>query len=271
MSRSGDKKPGRQLTDLPQTAPTQTQNRPYLPPIQPQGRAMSTILMLGSAPMAQHAADWPRPPFDRILAINNAWNIRPDWDDCIYPWDFPEDRRPTPGPNQHIITQEHFVPAQNHYGGFVYAGGTMAFTAAYWALHEHRPQTIAVFGCDMHYNTTGPTHFYGTGTPDPLRRDITLRSLEAKSARLMILAAQQGTAMVNLSTAPSRLIFPRATAQTMPRHPVSFNKTLAEQAMQRESTLNYYTPSGRYWQEADRFDPVEIDALDALWRAAATP
>ena len=43
---------------------------------------MTSLLMLGSAPMAAQAADWPRPPFDRILAINNAWSIRPDWDDA---------------------------------------------------------------------------------------------------------------------------------------------------------------------------------------------
>jgi hypothetical protein len=30
-------------------------------------------------------------------------------------------------------------------------------------------------------------------------------------------------------------------------------------------------PSGRYWQEAHRFDPAQIDALDALWRSAAEP
>lgn len=231
---------------------------------------MTSLLMLGSAPMALQAATWPRAPFDQILAINNAWNIRPDWDACIYPWDFPPDRHPTPGPGQHLITQEHFVPTQNAYGGFVYAGGTMAFTAAYWALYAHRPAVIAVFGCDMHYPTTGPTHFYGTGTADPLRPDITLRSLEAKSARLMILAAMQGTAMVNLSTGPSRLVFPRATATSLPTQPSPFNTALAAQAQAREAALNYHSPSGRYWEEADRFDPAEIDALDAMWLAAAT-
>jgi hypothetical protein len=221
--------------------------------------------------MALQATTWPRPPFDRIVAINNAWRIRPDWDDCIYPWDFPEDRRPTASFNQRLITQDHFVPAQNAFGGFVYAGGTMAFTAAYWALHDYRPQTLAVFGCDMHYPATGPTHFYGQGTPDPLRPDITLRSLEAKSARLMILAALQGTAMANLSTGPSRLVFPRATAATLPDRPAPFNARLAAEAQQCEAALNYHSPSGRYWEEADRFDPAEIDALDALWRAAANP
>ena len=228
------------------------------------------LLLLGSAPMALAARDWPRAPFDHILAINNAWAIRDDWDAMIHPWDFPEGRRPIPGPHQRLITQDDFVPAQNAYGGFVYAGGTMAFTAAYWALDALRPTTIAAFGCDMHYPATGPTHFYGQGTPDPLRADITLRSLEAKSARLMILAAMQGCAMVNLSTGPSRLIFPRATATALPP-PAPFDQALAHAALQREHDLGYLVPSGRYWEEADRFDPAQIDALDALWLAAAHP
>ena len=230
---------------------------------------MSTILMLGSAPMALQARDWPRAPYDRILAINNAHLIRPDWDDFIHPWDFPEDRRPQPHAGQNVITQDDFVPAQNAFGGFVYAGGTMAFTAAYWALHAHQPKTIAVFGCDMQYPETGPTHFYGTGTPDPLRQDITLRSLEAKSARLLILAAMQGTALVNLSSGPSRLIFPRATPTNLPAKPAAFNHALADQALQREAHLNYFVPSGRYWEDAARFDPMEVDALDAMWLSAA--
>ncbi len=227
------------------------------------------LLLLGSAPMALAARDWPRAPFDRILAINNAWRIRADWDAMIHPWDFPDDRRPTPGPNQRLITQEDFVPAQNAYGGFVYAGGTMAFTAAYWALVAFKPRVIATYGCDMHYPASGPTHFYGQGTPDPLRADITLRSLEAKSARLMILAAQQGCAMVNLSDGPSRLVFPRATAKTLPNQPAPFNDAVAQKALQTEACLNYIVPSGRYWQEAHRFDPARIDALDQLWRSAA--
>ena len=228
------------------------------------------LLMLGSAPLALAARDWPRAPFDRILAINNAHLIRPDWDDMIHAWDFPEHRRPTPDTGQRLITQDDFVLAQNAYGGFVYAGGTMAFTAAYWALDALRPTTIAVFGCDMHYPATGPTHFYGTGTPDPLRADITLRSLEAKSARLLILAAMQGCAMVNLSTGPSRLVFPRATANALPA-PAAFNQAITHQALQIERDLDYHVPSGRYWLEADRFEVAQIDALDALWLAAATP
>ena len=46
-----------------------------------------------------------------------------------------------------------------------------------------------------------------------LRPDITLQSLEAKAARLMILAAEAGHAVVNLSDGPARVVFPRARAR----------------------------------------------------------
>jgi hypothetical protein len=229
------------------------------------------VLLLGSAPMASDAAFWPRGAFDRIVAINNAWRVRADWDDLVFPWDFPAERQPVPGPGQRLVTETEFVPAQNAYGGFVYAGATMAFTAAYWALDALKPNVLAVFGCDMHYPKAGATHFYGTGTPDPLRPDITLRSLEAKSARLMVLAAQQGCAVVNLSAGPSRLIFPRVTrAAVAHARPLPWCADLADQALGREAALGYVVPSGRYWEEAGRFDPAEIDRLDALWLQAAT-
>lgn len=219
--------------------------------------------------MAVQARDWPRAPFDAVVAINNAHAIRPDWDYHVYPWDFPADRRPVPTGAQSSVTQEDFVPAQNAYGGFVYAGGTMAFTAAYWVLARLRPRVLAVFGCDMHYGGS-QTHFYGQGTADPLRDDITLRSLEAKSARLMILAAMQGCAAVNLSTGPSRLVFPRATRDGLHGlRPLPFDAGLAGQALRREAELGYMVPSGRYWEEAARFDVAELDALDALWLRAA--
>ena len=232
---------------------------------------MQSILILGSGPSVTQARLWPRAGFDHILAINNAWQVRPDWDALIHPWDFPQDRRPLPGPKQALITQDDFVPAQNALGGFVYAGGTMAFTAGYFALHAHRPRVIAMLGCDMHYPARGLTHFYGAGTADPLRNDISLRSLEAKSARLMVMAARQGCAMVNLSDGPSRLIFPRARRTSMAHAtPQMYCPDLADKALATEAALGYFVPSGRYWEHTDRFDPAELAKLDALWYAAAT-
>jgi hypothetical protein len=233
---------------------------------------MPTILILGSSPRVTVVRDWPRGPFDHIIAINNAHGVRDDWDTLIHPHDFPADRVPAPGPQQAIITEDAFVPAQNAYGGFVYAGATMAFTASYWALHAHRPNVLALCGCDMVYPPQGATHFYGKGSPDPLRPDITLQSLEAKSARLMILAAMQGCAMVNLSTGPSRLIFPRATPATLAHAtPPAFDADAAAKALQAEAALGYDTPDGRYWEQLSRFDPAALRAVDALWLAAARP
>ncbi|WP_394151940.1 hypothetical protein [Loktanella salsilacus] len=230
---------------------------------------MVVILILGSGPSVIDCKGWGKGAFDRIVAINNAWRVRPDWDDLVHPDDFPNDRKPLAvSATQRVITSAAYVPAQNDFGGFVYAGGTMAFTAGYWALHALKPSVMAFLGCDMVYPATGPTHFYGTGTPDPLRQDVSLRSLPAKSARLQIMAARMGCACVNLSTADSQLVFPRAAVGSLPRAPLPFRQDIAARADQEEARLNYYVPSGKYWKDESRFDPSAIDALDQMWLSA---
>lgn len=226
------------------------------------------VLLLGSAPMAVQATGWPR-PFDTLVAINNAWRLRPDWDVLIHPEDLPADRLPgalTPG--QRIVTAAEYVPVQNRFGGFLHAGATMAFTAGYWALGALEPRVLAWFGCDLVYPATGPTHFYGTGQPDPLRADLSLRNLEAKSARLLLLAAARGCACVNLSAGESRLVFPRSTlaalANERPLAPPDLAAPLAT-----EARLGYDTPTGRYDHEARRVDLTELDALDTTWLSLA--
>ena len=231
---------------------------------------MSIVLILGSGPNVVNCRTWPRDPFDRIVAINNAWAVRPDWDDLIHPDDFPAARMPGEiAAHQRIVRAADYVPLQNTYGGFVYAGGTMAFTASYWALAALKPRVIAVLGCDMVYAQASNTHFYGTGTADPLRADISLRSLEAKSARLMAIAARQGCAMVNLSQDESRLVFPRSTvADVVGAEPAGIDHTIVDAALAEEARLDYVVPSGKYWKEESRFDAAAIDALDALWLKA---
>lgn len=145
----------------------------------------------------------------------------------------------------------------------------MAFTAAYWALADLKPRVIAMLGCDMIYSQAERTHFYGTGTADPLRDDVTLRSLEAKSARLMAIAAGQGCAVVNLSTDASRLVCPRATPATVAdATPLALDQAAIAAAQAEEARLSYFVPSGKYWKEESRFDVGAIDALDALWLKA---
>jgi len=226
------------------------------------------VLILGSAPAALAARNWTRDPFTHIVAINNAWRIRKDWDFLIHPEDFPASNRPdNRSENQQIVGAETYVPLQNRYGGFVYAGGTMAFTAGYWALAALKPAVLAYFGCDMIYPDTGKTHFYGSGTADPLRADITLRSLEGKSARLALLAAAQNCRVVRLSHGESRLVFPPVRPETLMSAGLPSTKRM-HAVLKAEAKLGYFIPSGRYWEAENTFDTGKIDDLDRQWLAA---
>lgn len=228
------------------------------------------VLVLGSGPNSLAARAFSRDRFDACVAINNAWRVRPDWTHLIHPEDFPPDRRPaTLQPGQTVVTANDYVPAQNALGGFVYAGGTMAFTAGYWALYALRPRVIAFLGCDMTYAPTGNTHFYGTGTADPLRDDVTLQDLSAKAARLEIVSARLGCHCVNLSGDVSRLTFPRARLDTLAARATSPIGAPAEtEADRREAQLGYMVESGRYWEEAEGIVPTELAHLDRLWTEA---
>lgn len=230
------------------------------------------VLILGSGPNAVQVKNWARSLFDSVLAINNAWQVRPDWDYLIHPEDFDPVRMPPRiGPDQQIVTAPDYVPAQNVYGGFVYAGGTMAFTAAYWALHALQPKVMAFLGCDMVYPANGPTHFYGTGEADPLRKDVTLQDLTAKSARLALFAAREGCHCINLSANESRLIFPRAAPDDLAdlgNKPVSLDLAAVNRAEAREAELAYSVPSGRYWDVQGMFDATALSGLDRQWLRA---
>jgi hypothetical protein len=244
---------------------------------------LRTILILGSGPDAVRLRQWPRGQFTHIVAINNAWRVHEDWDYLIHPEDFPPERAPPaydPG-RQAIITAEAYVPVQNRFGGFVYAGGTMAFTAGYWALGELKPDVMAFLGCDMNYSGAN-THFYGKGEPDPLREDVTLQSLEAKSARLMAFAALQDCVCLNLSEQEnSHLVFPRLSLQQLGSwgrdsftpflnsQIASFDFRALKSAQRREAELGYLVESGRYWEQAQRFDSSALRELDNEWLAAA--
>lgn len=231
---------------------------------------MTVVTILGSGPNVIRAQGWAKNSLGHVIVINNAWRVRPDWDALIHPEDFPQDRWPNGiAAHQNIVTAKDYIPANNAYGGVVYAGGTMAFTAAYWALWRHRPRILAVMGCDMVYPVAVNTHFYGTGTADPLRPDMTLQSLEAKSARILLLAARQGCAVVNLSTDPSRLLFSRAGIDGLARAaPLVVDEKAVRFALQAEQALGARVPSGRYWAEGAGITPASLAATDALWLKA---
>ena len=226
------------------------------------------ILIIGSAPSAIIANSWDLGIFNRIVAINNAWKISPLWTNSIFPEDFPIENRPVPNSKQNVHSASEYVHAQNKFGGFVYAGGTMAFTAAYWSLHTFAPSTIAYLGCDMIYSGS-KTHFYGQGTPDPLRNDKTLKNLRAKSARFEAMAAQLKCTVLNLSTLPkSNLVHRRATLDELnfgSFSPKKINQAELNHGLELEKKLNYFVPNGKYWKKIHSFKEEEILKLDKIW------
>ncbi len=240
------------------------------------------VLVLGSGADAVRSRAWERAPFTAMVAINNAWQIRDDWDYLIHPEDFPPERwPPSVDPRrQTLVTAADYVPIQNEFGGFVYAGGTMAFTAGYWALGALKPDVMAFLGCDMVYHDGPQTHFYGRGAQDPLRDDVTLQSLEAKSLRFMAMANQENCLVVNLSAqASSRLVYPRCDPQQLARWTAQdLHTQLREQhgaldaqaldaALGMESELGYMVKSGRYWEVRESLDADKLRQLDQVWLA----
>ena len=226
------------------------------------------VLIIGSGPNAVKAAELET-AFDAIVVINNAWRVRPDWSHLIYPYDFPKERWPQEiNCSQTVITEKEFVPIQNQYGGFIYAGATMAFTAGYWVLGALKPSHISFIGCDMHYPKTGKTHFYGKGTADPLREDISLMSLKAKSNRFLSLAYEQDCLVGNLSDGPSKLTFPRVSSASLWPEIHCLRIDLITQALKQEKDLGYFDRSGRYWENLDKYDCKEIKKIDNIWEQA---
>jgi hypothetical protein len=244
------------------------------------GSSLNIVLVIGSSPDALRAKAWSNGQFSNIVVMNNAWKIREDWDYLVYPEDFPPERRPqSVNSSQAIIEYTDYVPAQNEFGGVIYIGGTMAFTAAYWVLHALKPDIIAFVGCDMIYPANSSTHFYGQGSADPLRDDITLQSLEAKSIRLQAHALEQNCYCVNLtSLEQSRLVYPVlpeteffggnlpvVITQTMQKIDNSYNHEKIRAVKAREKALNYLVKNGDYWRHLDQLDAAKLQQIDQQW------
>lgn len=243
---------------------------------------LNTVLIIGSAPDATRAKQWSKDDFSAIVAINNAWRIRGDWDYNIYPEDFPVENQPSQlKDGQTVITADNYVRTQNDFGGFVYAGGTMSFTAGYWALSALKPDLLLFTGCDMVYTNSGAkTHFYGFGSADPLRHDVTLQSLEAKSTRLFQIALQNHCLCLNLSNQPhSRLTFPsiqkdaltslskKAFLSMLKKYQQRIDTNLVNHVLKKEQDLGYYIQSGRYWEHLDQLSSERLNEVDTAWLA----
>lgn len=184
------------------------------------------------------------------------------------PWDFPPDRHPVAGPGQTLVTEDDFVPAQNAYGGFVYGGATMAYTAAYWVLHALRPRVIAVFRL-RHAVPRDRSHaFLRHRQPRPFARRHHPAVAGGEIGATDGAGRPSGLRDSNLSTGPSRLVFPRcALDDVAAAKPHIFAEDLVTQALSQRGGPGLHHPVGPVWEELHRFDAAQIDRLDALWLA----
>jgi hypothetical protein len=133
----------------------------------------------------------------------------------------------------------------------------------------------------MIYDGAGNTHFYGVGRADPLRDDVTLQSLEAKSARLLFHALRRGTLCINLSDLPrSRLVFPKLSFEDVQVLSMSqvlamqaelnagFDREAVEAAEAMEREFGYFYEDGMYWKHLGEIDRAKLAGIDRLWMAS---
>ena len=180
--------------------------------------AVKSVVVLGSSALAPsinpHLAD------DHIVvAINNAHKAASRIDFSVYSGDFPAVDKAS-GLAVTGRSSPHYLPAMQRFGGLLFGGATMALAAGYWAINDFPFSQISYYACDMVYEGT-QTHFYGEGQADPLRRNLSLQSLEAKTLRLFYFALANNVLLLNASPVDkTRLCFPHNRAGLSLRHRV---------------------------------------------------
>ena len=226
------------------------------------------VLIIGSAPDATKARELDLTFFDTVIVINNAWKIISNWNELIFPYDFPDNKKPkSMGKHQRFVTEQEFVPAQESLGGFVYAGATMTFTAGYWALVEHKPSLMCFLGCNMVYPSNTQTHFYGSGRKDPLRDDISLTSLKACSRRLLAIAKMRNCDLISLSSGVTNLDIPQLDFSQLDNFHTSIvvDRQRVADAFLLEESFGYFFRGKKYWEFLDQIDKSHLIELDRAW------
>ena len=231
-------------------------------------RGATKVLIIGSAPDATKARELDLTFFDTVIVINNAWKVISNWNELIFPYDFPDDKKPKLiAKKQRFVTEKEFVPAQERLGGFVYAGATMTFTAGYWALVEHKPSLMCFLGCNMVYPSDTQTHFYGSGRKDPLRDDISLTSLKACSRRLLAIAKMRNCDLISLSSGFTNLDIPQLDFSQLDNFHTSIvvDDQRVVDAFLLEESFGYFFRGKKYWEFLDQIDKSHLIELDRVW------
>ena len=164
---------------------------------EPGQTAIRKVLVLGSAP---YISGWWKKYGEgfigdgwTVAAINNAWEVPGnDLDYWLHPVDFtkkgPPDNVPRNSRLATFVNQDYYAGSWNNYMNWLIKPSwltnqqiqTMILVSLHHLFNEANADgckiDVAVAGSDLVYPKDGPTHFYGEGTPDPLRfTEIQLR------------------------------------------------------------------------------------------------
>jgi hypothetical protein len=241
---------------------------------------LKKAVILGSAPSAPELENLVGAD-TIVIALNNAHRAVSHVDFVVYSDDLPDAHK---HPRTAVIgrSSPQYSPALQRFGGVLHCGGTMVFNAAYWAIAELPYSQISFFACDMIYEGLH-SHFYGNGRPDPLRRDVTLQNLQARSLRLFFFGLCHQVLFLNASAEPSsRLRLPRPGSGLSLRQLLPIDRgtelealrrrlqPLADRALAREAAAPFDALRHDYWAIED--DPAvwqHVGACDALWMELA--
>lgn len=239
-----------------------------------------TVTVVGSGPAAPRVADLLSDE-TIVVAINNAWRAVPRWDYSLYADDFPELAKP-PGPRRarNARSSPQYWPAMNAFGGMLYCGASMGLAAGYWLLRTLPFSQISYYAADLVYDPR-KSHFYGQGTADPLRRDISLQDHTAKHLRLFYFGLKQGCLFLNASDAEeTRLPFPRVRSGASVHHNMMTEllpeltrageamDEVAHAALALERAARFDWRSLDYWRFMEDAEAWRhVAEVDARWRA----
>lgn len=243
-----------------------------------------TVAIIGSGPAAPTAHQLLGPT-TIVWVINNAWRAVPKYDALIYSDDLPLERKPDAISLARLgRSSPQYYPAMVQHGGILFCGATMALAAGYMAIEAFPFSQIAFYASDMTYDSA-PSHFYGEGSADPLRHDISLQDLDAKCLRLFYMGLERGCLVVNASSANiSRLAIPHPKNSAFLRVNVMEDlkqplinlldtlRPLADAALKIEAQAEFDAgvyDYGRYMKENAVWEYVRrVDAAWALMKPA---
>jgi hypothetical protein len=213
---------------------------------------------------------------DVLIALNNAWRVRDDFDVVLFANDFPSRQLPRRYVGELLSTANIEPAVAKAFGPLMFRGSTMAFNGIYYAL-SLAPAAVFAIGCDMDYRVVqGRTHFYGIGGVDPLRYNISLRSLQAKSSRALCLAAQSHVPLVRVcDEIAGHLALPSVSFADFESGcdapPVSLFADQCARALEAEKNAPFDATIKKYWKyNDDEAARRYVDTVDSLWQAAVS-